>query len=72
MRRFEFRLNISSEQYLDYYRGVVHQVVARYSAGQTIQFPASLLKPFLTLSGVHGTFELTCEDDHKGARLVRK
>ena len=72
MQRFEFQLNISADHYLDYYRGLVHQVVARCRDGQTIQFPAALLKPFVTPSGIHGAFELTCEDDHRGARLHRR
>ena len=71
MKRFEFRLSISAETYLDYYRGTVQQVVVRCADGQTLQFPASLLQPFITPSGIRGTFVLTCGDDNRGGSLER-
>lgn len=72
MKRFEFNLSVSSDRYLDYYRGAVRQVVVRCTDGQTVQFPAALLQPFVTAEGIHGKFVLTCEDTHKGARLQRR
>ena len=71
MKRFEFQLRISAERYLDYYRGTVRQVVVRCPDGVSIQFPASLLQPFVTSEGVHGSFVLTCDDHNKGADLRR-
>jgi len=71
MLRYAFRLSLSSDRYLAYYRGEVQHVVARCADGQTVQFPASLLTPFVSTSGVHGDFVLTCDDDHRGARLAR-
>ena len=71
MKRYEFRLSIPSEQYLDYYRGAAKHVVARCPDGLTIQFPASLLTPFVTPEGIHGRFALDCDDVHRGARLSR-
>jgi hypothetical protein len=71
MQRYEFQLNISSEKYLAYYRGTAQQVVVRCFDGVTIQFPASLLKQFITSTGIHGDFALTCEDNHKAANLQR-
>ena len=71
MKRFEFHLRISPEQYLDYYRGAVQQVVVRCGDGSTLQFPASLLQPFVTPAGIHGGFRLTCDDQNRGARLDR-
>jgi hypothetical protein len=71
MKRFEFHLSLPSEQYLAYYRGTVREVLVRCRDGQTVQFPASLLQPFVSSSGVHGDFVLTCEDNHRGANLQR-
>lgn len=71
MKRFEFHLRISPEQYLDYYRGVIQQVVVRCRDGTTLQFPASLLQPFVTPVGIHGAFQLTCDDQDRGARIDR-
>lgn len=71
MKRYEFTLHISSEQYLDYYRGMVRSVVARSTVGETVQFPVTLLQRFVTKEGIHGQFVLTCDDNHKHAQLQR-
>lgn len=71
MKRFEFRLSISSQQYLQYYRGSVRQVLAQSTTGETVQFPAALLTPFVTSAGISGRFSLTCEDSGRGAELRR-
>lgn len=71
MKRFEFHLSISAERYLDYYRGIARQVVVRCPGGVTIQFPASLLQPFVTSAGIEGDFVLTCDEQNKGAELRR-
>lgn len=42
MRRYEFDLHISPAEYLDYYRGVATQVIARSGCGETVRFPAFL------------------------------
>jgi len=69
MNRYEFQLNISSEDYLDYYRGTARQVVARSLQGVVIQFPAGLLVPFVTHTGIRGRFVLTCDDQRRNATL---
>ena len=71
MKRFEFGLNITSQQYLQYYRGAVRQVLAQSDTGATVQFPVVLLTPFVTLAGISGRFVLTCEDSGRGAELRR-
>jgi hypothetical protein len=71
MHRYEFELHFSPEEYLDYYRGVATQVVARSAAGETVRFPAALLQPFLLPDGIHGKFVLTCDDHYKHPSLKR-
>lgn len=71
MNRYEFHLHISSEQYLDYYRGTVLNVIARSRSGQTVQFPAALLQRFITPEGIHGEFSLTCDENLKNPKLER-
>jgi len=71
MKQFEFRLNITEQQYLNYYRGSVKQVIVRSTTGATIQFPASLLTKFVTSGGVQGHFMLTCDEAHKGSEVRR-
>lgn len=72
MPRFEFHLSIPAEDYLEYYRGAVRQVLARTAEGTPVLFPASLLKPFVTAAGIHGDFVLTCDAQNRGARLERR
>ncbi|MFM6993183.1 MAG: DUF2835 family protein [Rhodoferax sp.] len=72
MVQFEFHLHIATTEYLQYYKGQVRSVVARCHDGRTVQFPAGLLTPFVSSSGVHGNFVLTCGADGKGADLRRR
>jgi hypothetical protein len=68
---FEFDLEVSPEEYLEYYRGILKQVMVRCTTGKTVQFPASLLQPFLLPEGIRGRFVLTCDDQFRNARLQR-
>ncbi|WP_405048394.1 DUF2835 family protein [Rhodoferax sp.] len=71
MKRFEFRLDISPERYLSYYRGTVSQVVVQCFNGVSVQFPASMLTQFVSTGGVRGNFVLTCDDNFKSSHLQR-
>ncbi len=72
MPHFEFGLHISAQDYLPYYRGDVRHVVALCADGSRVQFPATLLVPFVSSGGIRGSFVLTCDDSGKGAQLQRK
>jgi hypothetical protein len=72
MKQFVFNLNLSSRDYLEYYRGSVDKVVAQCVDGRTVQFPAGLLTPHVTSWGIKGEFVLTCDEDRKGAQLMRR
>jgi hypothetical protein len=71
MKRYEFQLRISPQDYLDYYRGIVQSVVVRAVSGQRVQFPASLLRPFVTDAGIEGSFLLLCDENNKCIELRR-
>jgi hypothetical protein len=71
MKRYQFHLGVSPERYLAYYQGTVRYVQVEGPGGETLRFPASLLTPFVTPTGIHGDFVLTCGDDFRGARLQR-
>jgi hypothetical protein len=64
-RRYRFRLNIPREEYLSYYAGVANWVVARAFEGETVRFPASFLRGFVSRDGVHGIFEMDVDADDK-------
>ncbi|MCW5785244.1 MAG: DUF2835 domain-containing protein [Nitrospirales bacterium] len=59
MQTVTVRLKISSERFQAYYQGVVESVVAQSIDGRTIQFPARVLRPFVSHQGIQGTFEIT-------------
>lgn len=59
MQTVTVRLEISPERFQAYYQGVVEYVVARSTDGRTIQFPARVLRPFISYQGIQGTFEIT-------------
>ena len=71
MHRYQFDLLISPDQFLEYYRGTARHIVAEADSGQTVQFPASLLQKFVTPTGIHGDFVLTCDDHHKVVSLEK-
>jgi hypothetical protein len=71
MKRYEFHLRRTADQYLDYYRGTARSVVVRCRTGQNVQFPASLLQQFVTTDGICGDFVLTCDEHHRNSQLER-
>ena len=71
MQQFEFRLDLSAEQYLPYYRGTVRRVLVRCVDGRVLEIPAGLLRQFVSTDGIHGRFVLTCDDAMRGASLQR-
>jgi hypothetical protein len=71
MNSFQFSINLSAQEYLKYYRGSVNKVVVRCTDGTTIQFPALLLKSFVTSGGISGDFVLSCDENGKGSEIKR-
>jgi hypothetical protein len=71
MKRYEFHLRMTPNDYLDYYRGIVQSVVVRAASGQRVQFPASMLRPFVTDAGIEGNFVLLCDENNKCIELRR-
>ncbi len=67
-----FHLSLTTDQYLAYYRGEASQVVVRAHDGRNVRFPANILRPFLTHSGIEGDFALEYDRDNKfvGIRSV--
>ena len=59
MQTVTVRLKISPERCQAYYQGVVEYVVAQSIDGRRIQFPARVLRPFLSYQGIQRTFEIT-------------
>ncbi len=71
LQRLHVVLNISSHRLLYYYEGEVNAVVATTTDGRTIRFPANILRSVVQKDGVHGTFELVLDENHKFVSINR-
>ena len=58
-----FCLNITADDYLNYYSGHARSVSVKSEDGRRIEFPAEHLRSFVTANGISGYFEL-CFDQH--------
>ena len=54
MKTERIHLDISADQYLDWYRGTAKTVLATTDKGRVLQFPASVLQRFVGLNGIQG------------------
>jgi hypothetical protein len=63
--RIRFSLDISSDDYLRYYRGEAQMVQVVADDGRRIRFPASSLRPFVSRDGVRGAFEITLDGENR-------
>jgi len=68
-RSYRFSLFISADEYLKVYANGARHVVARASNGQRVQFPANLLRAYVTRNGVSGQFELTTDENNRVANF---
>lgn len=66
-----FSLNLSQDQFLLYYRGVVRQIQVTTEEGKTLQFPAGHLRPFLTHQGIRGRFALQYDEGGKFVNIEK-
>lgn len=65
MRSIYVQLNIPPEEFQRLYEGVAKSVNARSLDGRTVSFPANILRPFVTHSGVVGTFVIHFSDENR-------
>jgi hypothetical protein len=71
MPKLTFTLNISAEEYLQFYRGTAASVLTVTESGRQLQFPAAELRPYVSHTGIRGRFEIEFDDQHKLQRLTR-
>lgn len=71
MSEIYFSLNLSAEQYLPYYQGIVKNVQVVSWEGKTLRFPANILRPFVHKDGVHGDFVLIYDANNKFKEIKR-
>ena len=71
MRELRFRLQLSRDEALLYYQGLVSTVMVSAENGQTLSFPAQHLRPFVDAAGVHGYFSIRFDQNNKLIGLQR-
>ncbi|KAA0875762.1 DUF2835 domain-containing protein [Nitrincola tapanii] len=67
MQHLIIDLFIPREEFLKYYKGIASQVNCRARDGRVVSLPVKNLLPFLTHSGVRGSFVIYFE---RGGKLV--
>ncbi len=66
-----FDIHIEPEEYRKLYEGSASNARVRSRDGRSIQFPAKVLRSFLTHSGISGSFALFFDENNKFKRIVR-
>ncbi len=61
--KYYFSINISANEFIPYYQGIVKNVVVTTYQGIKVQFPAMHLRKHLTTSGIQGNFCLQTEQN---------
>lgn len=69
MPKAVFSIYLSSEQVLQYYKGVKQRVQVTTTSGQTMSLPYDILLNHVTREGIYGTFEITYSHDGKLGEL---
>jgi len=61
----QFRMVLSADEAQRYYNGSARFVVVQALTGQTVRFPASHIRPFVTQTGVKGHFSIHFDENNK-------
>jgi len=64
-------VHIPAEEYQRLYAGAARDVSARTIDGRNIRFPANILRPFVTHSGIAGTFAIYFSDENRFVKIER-
>ena len=70
-RSIRFSLSISADEFVRYYQGTGKFVHTRGIDGRTVRFPANILQPYVTHSGVHGHFVMYYDENNKFVKLEK-
>lgn len=65
MRSVYVQLNIPADEFQLLYQGVAKSVNARSLDGRRINFPANILRPFVSHAGVVGTFAIHFSEENR-------
>ena len=71
MPQLRINLNISRDEYLKWYSATAQHVITTALDGRKVRFPANVLQPFVTYSGVRGLFEIEFTESGKFRSIQR-
>lgn len=65
-------IRLPREEYLKCYQSYIRQVRAVARTGESVRFPINVLQPYLTHTGVQGSFRLSFSEENKfvGIELI--
>ncbi|WP_181919215.1 DUF2835 domain-containing protein [Alkalilimnicola ehrlichii] len=58
LQTIRFYLSLTADEIMAYYRGDAESIVATSDDGRRVSFPARVIRPFVSYSGVQGWFLL--------------
>lgn len=64
-------ITIGREEYLKVYQGSARNVFAHDVSGRSVSFPAKILQPFVTHSGIQGLFAIRFSEAGKFLSIER-
>jgi hypothetical protein len=71
LRSVIVNLHIPPDEYQRLYAGAARDVHAHSIDGRSIRFPANILRPFVTHSGVSGTFAIYFSNENRFVKIER-
>ncbi len=64
-------LAINTQEFARLYRGQAREVICTAKDGRTVQFPANVLRQFLTHNGIYGEFEIFFPNDNRFSKIEK-
>lgn len=64
-------LRISAREFERVYAGTADTVLARSVDGRSVRFPAHVLRRYVEQDGVHGSFRIAFDDQHRFVSIER-
>ncbi len=66
-----FRLSLSAEKYLAYYKAKAKSIAVRSIDNKNIIFPANAVRQYLTHDGIYGLFEIEFDENNKLIKIKK-
>lgn len=65
MSKLVVSLAIPSEEYIRIYKGTAKTILATTEDGRRVQFPATILQPYVSRAGVYGRFLIEFDSNNR-------